>query len=115
MTARQIVDVLAYMEQKMDLFPDFLASLPATGWDGTMKKRFRNQNLGPLRGLFRAKTGTLTDPIVVSALAGYFRHEKHGLVAFCIIENGKNGAKQPPVTEIRERQDNVLAAMLKGL
>ena len=115
LTARQLSAVLAYMEKHMEVFPEFLSSLPATGWDGTLKKRFGKGEAEDLKGLFRAKTGTLTEPITVSGIAGYFRHPTQGLIAFCVIENGKVGENQPVVTDLRDRQDQVLTAFLNEL
>ena len=115
LTARQVVEILAYMERRMDLFPDFLASLPATGWDGTLKKRLKSGAQAELTGLIRAKSGTLSEPISVASLAGYFRHKSHGLVAFCILENGVSGKGQPSVHDLRVKQDQALAAMMAGL
>lgn len=115
LSARQITDVLAYMERHMEVFPEFLGSLPATGWDGTLKKRFGKAETEALKGLVRAKTGTLTEPVSVAGLAGYFRHPKHGLVAFCIIENGKQNAEQPAITDLRDRQDRVVVAFMNEM
>ncbi len=89
--------------------------LPATGWDGTMKKRFVKGDAFDMRGLFRAKTGTLSQPVAVEGLAGYFRHPQHGLVAFSIIENGNIGKKQPSIGKLRDRQDLVLANLMTEL
>jgi len=115
LSSRQITQVLAYMEKRMEVFPEFFASLPATGWDGTMKKRFVKGDALDMRGLFRAKTGTLSQPVSVAGLAGYFRHPQHGLVAFSIIENGSRGKKQPSIGTLRDRQDLVLANMMTEL
>ncbi len=115
LSARQITEVLAYMEHHMEVFPEFLGSLPATGWDGTLKKRFGKAETEGLKGLVRAKTGTLTDPVSVAGLAGYFRHPKHGLVAFCILENGKQDAAQPAITDLRDRQDKVVVAFMNEI
>ena len=68
-----------------------------------------------LQGLIRAKTGTLTEPIAVSGIAGYFRHPTQGLVAFCVVENGKPGQRQPSIVDLRERQDRILTAFLNDL
>ncbi|MBM4250346.1 MAG: D-alanyl-D-alanine carboxypeptidase/D-alanyl-D-alanine-endopeptidase [Deltaproteobacteria bacterium] len=115
LSARQINAVLAHMERHMDVFPDFLASLPATGWDGTLKKRFNRSATEEFKGMFRAKTGTLTEPIAVSGIAGYFRHPTQGMVSFCVIENGHGGQRQPSVVDLRNRQDHILTAFLNDL
>lgn len=109
-SSRQILAVLNWMEKRGDLFPDFLASLPATGWDGTVKKRLKNSE--HLAGIIRAKSGTLTEPITVAALAGYFRHPKEGWVSFSIISNGREGKGQPGLLELRNLQDDVLKGIL---
>ncbi|MDE2119658.1 MAG: D-alanyl-D-alanine carboxypeptidase/D-alanyl-D-alanine-endopeptidase [Betaproteobacteria bacterium] len=49
------------------LMPEFVASLPLAGEDGTLRKRLRVEGL---RGMLHAKTGTLDG---VSALAGYLQ------------------------------------------
>ncbi len=115
LSASQVVKVLARVEKQMEIFPEFLGSLPAIGWDGTLKKRFSRDGREDLKGLVRAKTGTLTEPISVSSIAGYFRHEKHGLVAFCIIENGIEGQKQPSIAELKEGQDKALVSLVTDL
>jgi D-alanyl-D-alanine carboxypeptidase/D-alanyl-D-alanine-endopeptidase (penicillin-binding protein 4) len=115
LTARQVTAVLQYMERRMEVFPEFLGSLPATGWDGTMKKRFSKGGTADFKGLFRAKTGTLTAPVTVVGVAGYFRHPEYGLAAFCILENGNAGKKQPSVTALRDRQDEILVALMGKL
>jgi D-alanyl-D-alanine carboxypeptidase/D-alanyl-D-alanine-endopeptidase (penicillin-binding protein 4) len=105
-SARQIAQVLNWMEKQGELFPDFLGSLPASGWDGTLKKRLKN--VDELAGQIRAKSGTLTDPITVAALAGFFRHPKEGWVSFVMIANGREGRGQPDLTQTRALQDLVL-------
>ena len=96
-------------------FPEFLASLPAAGEEGTMEKRFKNGNERLLKGLVRAKTGTLSDPVAVASLVGYFRHAKHGLVAFAMIENGVAGKEQPGIGDLRARQDRALEKLWETL
>lgn len=113
LSAEQMVDFLSYMASRFDLFPDFLASLPASGWDGTLKKRFQLSGLRELKGYIRAKTGTLSQPIAVSSLAGYFRHERHGLIAFAIIENGVSRQPQPSIASLRRGQDLAIYNILK--
>lgn len=115
LTARQVTRVLQYMEQRMEVFPDFIASLPANGLDGTLRKRFAKDETESFKGQIRAKTGTLSDPISVAGLAGYFRHPKHGMIAFAMIENGNEGESQPSIVDLRDRQDRVLVAFMNEL
>ncbi|MDR2578893.1 MAG: D-alanyl-D-alanine carboxypeptidase/D-alanyl-D-alanine-endopeptidase [Chitinispirillales bacterium] len=67
MSAAQAVALLAHVSKQKSYFPDFLSALPSSGVDGTLRTRFRRSNL---RGVVRAKTGTLNS-LRVSALAGY--------------------------------------------
>ena len=66
-TPRQIVDLLTYVSKQKKYFPDYLAALPSAGVDGTLKSRFQRSKL---KGIVRAKTGTLNS-VRVSSLAGY--------------------------------------------
>ncbi len=108
-SAEQIVKVLMYMQRRMDLFPEFLASFPASGWTGTLKKRFKGADV--LDGMVRAKTGTLTQPVAVSSIAGYMGHPKHGMLAFAILNNSKTTT----VAEFRKRQDTALRKIWEEL
>ena len=66
-SARQMVDLLTYVSKQKSYFPDFIASLPVSGVDGTLSSRFKRSKL---KGVVRAKTGTINS-IKVSTLAGY--------------------------------------------
>lgn len=112
-SARQLNKLLAYMEKRLDLFPEFVASLPASGWDGTLKRRFRQHS--NLLGGVRAKTGSLSEPVAVSSLAGYFRHPKHGLCAFTIIQNGVLNKAQPNLDDLRHVQDELLTHFIEKM
>ncbi|NRA65242.1 MAG: D-alanyl-D-alanine carboxypeptidase/D-alanyl-D-alanine-endopeptidase [Pseudobacteriovorax sp.] len=114
LSAADVVNLLEYMSKRADLYPEFLASLPAAGWDGTLKGRFNRGDLVQLKGHMRAKTGTLTQPITVSSLAGYVHHPKHGMLAFAIIDNGVARKSQPGVTEFRRRQDLAIRNIIKN-
>jgi D-alanyl-D-alanine carboxypeptidase/D-alanyl-D-alanine-endopeptidase (penicillin-binding protein 4) len=112
-SAEQIVKVLVYMHQHMELYPEFLASFPASGLTGTLEKRFKKLGDGEIQGLVRAKTGTLSQPVSVSSLAGYMGHPKHGMLAFAILNNGQSPSNQPTVAEFRRRQDQALFEILE--
>ncbi len=68
--------------------PEFLASLPLTGQDGTLRRRYRDE---PLAGRGRFKTGTLND---VKTLAGYLHSRTGRRYAVVLFHNrpGIHGA-----------------------
>lgn len=65
--------------------PEFVASLPLLGVDGTLAKRFDGTDL---EGRAHLKTGTLDD---VSSLAGYLLTRSGKRFVVVMIQNGKNG------------------------
>ncbi len=74
--------VLAY--HKFSFAPEFIASLPIGGKDGTLRKRFINDSV-----FVRAKTGTMTS---VSSLSGYLKTDSNHILAFSIIINNFIGS-----------------------
>ena len=63
-TPRALGDLLLAV-WKSPLMPEFIASLPIAGTDGTMRKRFRT---GPLSGRMHIKTGLIDH---VRAMGGF--------------------------------------------
>lgn len=80
-TPKQLVTLLAKAHQDYRVGPDFLASLPVGGYDGTLARRWAGK---PALGRVRAKTGTL-DKVIT--LAGYVAVEPGHVVAFAIFVN----------------------------
>lgn len=111
-TAAQLNQVLVYMARNFEFFPDFVASLPAAGISGTLSERFSNELTEEFIGKIRAKTGTLSEPISVASLAGYFFHSQHGLIAFTMMDNGVPGQTQPAIGTLRRQQDAQLKAIV---
>ena len=70
MTARLFYEVLQ-RGYRINTMPEFLASLPLAGEDGTMRTRLRN---GGTRGAMHVKTGSLDN---VASVAGYV-HARSG-------------------------------------
>lgn len=80
-SARQIVKVLEFAEASGKIQPEFTASLPVAGVDGTLKSRMKSL---ARRGDLRAKTGMLSGAI---GLAGYVGNGKDKM-SFCFLFNG---------------------------
>lgn len=78
----QMVTFLKWMKDQFLFFPEFLASLPISGVDGTLKDRMGDSSV---RGRIRAKTGTMTG---ISAIAGYATTKDNELLAFAIMMSG---------------------------
>lgn len=114
LSAGQINQILLRMAKSLDVFPEFFASLPAAGRDGTLKKRFQNNEGKSLAANIRAKTGTLTSPRSVSSLAGYVKTPNDGLLAFAIIGNGIEGKAQPTINELHGFQDKLVSLLASG-
>lgn len=82
LTAMQLANLLVATYRDFTIRPEFISSLSILGVDGTMRKwSFAND----LRGLARAKTGTLGG---VSTLAGYVPMKNGRMAAFAILANG---------------------------
>lgn len=107
LTARQLTTLLTHVARRMDLFPDFIASLPASGLEGTVSDR-----LSDYRGLIRLKTATLSSPLSVSGLAGYYLSARHGLVAFAMLANGRPDRSQPTIASLRRKHDQLLTHLV---
>ncbi len=115
LSAASLVKMLTYAYSKMEIFPEFLASLPNAGYDGSLKDRYKKRETRGLAGILRAKTGTLTQPRMVSSLAGYFFHPKQGYLAFAVLNNAKDNQKSVSIVELRHRQDRLISEVYKSL
>jgi D-alanyl-D-alanine carboxypeptidase/D-alanyl-D-alanine-endopeptidase (penicillin-binding protein 4) len=78
----QMVEFLKWMKEQFLFFPEFLASFPISGVDGTLRERMSDPSL---KGKVRAKTGTMTG---ISSLAGYAMTTSGELLAFSLFING---------------------------
>lgn len=74
-----LTNLLIYMYHNFELMPEFTASLPIAGVDGTLKNRMQSMSA---EKVLRAKTGTLSG---VSALAGYTNTADGEVFAFGIL------------------------------
>jgi serine-type D-Ala-D-Ala carboxypeptidase/endopeptidase (penicillin-binding protein 4) len=115
LSSQQVVNLLEYMAQDFSVFPEFLNSLPKPGHAGTLFERFTDKNMQVFKEQIRAKTGSLSTPVAVSSLAGYFSHKDHGIIAFSIIQNGRRNRKQPLLSSLQKRQDVNLSKFYKNL
>lgn len=111
LSANHLVATLAYMSRDEKSFPEFLVGFPTSGYSGSLTKRFKEEDVAAFKGFVRAKTGTLTQPISVSSLAGYISSQEHGLCAFAIIQNGKEGKKQPSLGALKDKEELILSRL----
>lgn len=79
LNAELLTNLLVYMYQNFELMPEYLASLPIAGVDGTLKNRMQGMYA---EKVLRAKTGTLSG---VSSLAGYTVTADDEVFAFGIL------------------------------
>ncbi|MGD9762498.1 MAG: D-alanyl-D-alanine carboxypeptidase/D-alanyl-D-alanine-endopeptidase [Candidatus Binatia bacterium] len=79
-TPRTLVSALHAAHRSFAFGPEFAASLPIAGRDGTLRGRARNAT-----DLVRAKTGLLTG---AAALSGYARSRDGTELMFAILNNG---------------------------
>ena len=69
------------------VMPEFVASLPIAGVDGTMKKRLQNEDI---TGQAHIKTGTLDG---VKTMAGYVRDQRGRYWVIVFMVNHPNAAQ----------------------
>lgn len=97
LNAELLTKLLIYMYHNFELMPEFLASLPIAGVDGTLKNRMQGVSA---EKVLRAKTGTLSG---VSALAGYTVTADEEVFAFGILISHYVG----PARSARSIQDKI--------
>lgn len=81
-SATALTRVLEEMKHNFQYQPEFLASLPIAGVDGTLKNRMRNASASRW---VRAKTGSINN---VVSLAGYAGRKDGQVLTFSFIYNG---------------------------
>ncbi len=100
-TASLLTDLLVYMFRNFAVMPDYVASLPIGGVDGTLAWRMQGM---AAEGVLRAKTGTLRG---LTALAGYTVTSDGETVAFSIIMSNYHGPTSPRRT-LQDKIGNIL-------
>lgn len=86
-TPEQTISLLKFLYQRFPLSYEYIASLPISGRDGTLQKRFR---IPSQQGFVRAKTGTMTG---VNGLSGYLYNANGHTIAFAMYINRVPGGK----------------------
>lgn len=105
-SASQVVALLGTALRDFHIGPEFLASLPIGGVDGTLQSRFRGR---PAAGLVRAKTGTLAQ---VSALAGYVALRSDQVIGFAVLVNDLKPSQRREARALQEDLVDVMALYL---
>ena len=97
LNAELLTRLLVSMHHDFKLMPEFLASLPIAGVDGTLENRMQGISA---EKVLRAKTGTLSG---VSALAGYTTTADGEVIAFGMLISHYVGSATPA----RDIQDRI--------
>ena len=103
-SARQVLRLLRHGYGQFSSMPEYLASLPVAGRDGTLRSRMERTLA---EGNLRAKTGTLSH---VSALAGYLTSASGEHLAFSFMVNDYEG-RAGPVVQALDSFSAALAAL----
>jgi D-alanyl-D-alanine carboxypeptidase/D-alanyl-D-alanine-endopeptidase (penicillin-binding protein 4) len=98
LTPAQLTRAICAQAQAFALGPEFMASLPVAGLDGTLARRFVGS---PLQGRVRAKTGTMTG---ISSLAGLMEADDGDILCFAIMMDGALGHGEA----LRRLQDGIV-------
>ena len=101
LNAELLTKLLVYMYHNFELMPEYLASLPIAGVDGTLRNRMQGVSA---EKTLRAKTGTLSG---VSALAGYTVTADGEVFAFGILISHYIGSATP-ARNIQDKIGNYL-------
>jgi D-alanyl-D-alanine carboxypeptidase/D-alanyl-D-alanine-endopeptidase (penicillin-binding protein 4) len=112
LSARDLTKVLKRVYANGLLFGHLYAALPGAGHEGTLRDRFGGASEQWLQGQLRAKTGTLTEPVVAVGLAGFSRTKAGQWAAFGIIVNGAKGSSGVTVGSARAAIDQDLGRIL---
>ena len=103
-----LTKLLVYMYRNFELMPEYLASLPVAGVDGTLRNRMQSVSA---EKMLRAKTGTLSG---VSALAGYAVTADDEVFAFGILISHYVGSAIP-ARDIQDQIGNYLTGFSRHL
>lgn len=104
LSAEALVAVLRHMYTDPRIRPEYVASLPVGGTDGTVRRRFRDE---ALQKRVRAKTGHLNE---ASSLAGLLYPEGRRPLAFAILVNGRGAGSW----DVRAGIDALVTEILEG-
>ena len=109
-TPRQLATVLRKTLRDVRVAPDFLATLPIAGYDGTLRRRYRGL---AGKGLVRAKTGTLSRVVALSGVAASPKRPDQRLVfSFLVSELPKKPGQISRARRIVDRMATLLVRYL---
>ncbi len=101
LTPKQLGAVLTAVRKDFRIFPEFLAALPISGVDGTLRNRFKGLESV---GWVRAKSGLLNGAI---GLAGFAGNQNGKIYTFVFLFNGPAG-KEDSARQLFDRMANAV-------
>lgn len=96
----QLVTFLTWVHNHFSTSAEFIASLPISGTDGTLKQRMKE-----VKGKVRAKTGSMTG---ITSIAGYALTKDNEPLVFAILINGF----VKPVKEYKANLEDQICTLL---
>ena len=108
LNAELLTQLLVHIYHNFELMPEYLASLPIAGVDGTLGERMQGMSA---EKVLRAKTGTLSG---VSTLAGYTVTRDDEVFAFGILISHYVGSAIP-ARDIQDKIGNYLTGFSRRL
>lgn len=103
LSPRALTIVLDRAKTKFPIAPEFMASFPIGGVDGTLRRRMKADSS---KGMIRAKTGMLDD---VVSLSGYIERADNKLLTFAMIYNGSKDR-----TQVQQAFDRIGSLLING-
>lgn len=102
LSANALVQVLRDAMQDFRIAPEFIASLPIAGLDGTLERRMRDT---PAQGWVRAKTGYVDGAV---SLAGFAQSANGDPIVYAFLYNGPASAQK--VRALYDELSNLLVS-----
>ncbi|MBF0209017.1 MAG: D-alanyl-D-alanine carboxypeptidase/D-alanyl-D-alanine-endopeptidase [Oligoflexia bacterium] len=110
LSPRQIIQLLEYAHRDLSIYPEFLHSLAMPGAPGTLERWFPGNTR---MHVIRAKTGSLSQKMLIHAISGYTSTKSGRHLAFAIMINVPHHTKNAMHLFLQSKQieEKILSAL----